>query len=85
MKPETSIAVAAQRSIDLEAARLEALRQLELEMQRPAVNYERQEDGLDWARKILAIERAGEHPGIYAVNLARKALGEPKRESGQEG
>jgi hypothetical protein len=68
-----------ERTIDSDAIRAEALRRTQREMQRTATPYERKDDGLNWARSIVARDRAGDSPGMYAVDLAMQALQEYER------
>lgn len=47
-----------------------------------AVNFEQQNDGKDWARRILASKEAGANVGAYALGSARVALGLQKAVAG---
>ena len=46
-----------------------------VEKQSAAVNFEKQNDGKDWARRILARRDAGEKIAAYTLQSARIALG----------
>ena len=47
-----------------------------VEKQSAAVNFEKQNDGKDWARRILARNGAGEKIATYTLQSARIALGD---------